>query len=67
MSPIFLSTNVVEDGTARLVAEKHIKMKVLYPDKTSQPIDAYCFNQKDTSMLFPKKWFNILYHIEENT
>ncbi|HHU48012.1 MAG TPA: single-stranded-DNA-specific exonuclease RecJ [Bacteroidales bacterium] len=68
MSPIFLSTNVVEDGTARLVAEKHIKMKVLYPDKTSQPIDAIAFNQKGHfDAISQKKWFNILYHIEENT
>lgn len=70
MSPIFLSKDVVEEGSARIVGseEKHIKMRVLYPDKASQPLDAIGFNLKEHfSAISSKNSFDILYHVEENT
>ncbi len=68
MSPIFLSTNVVEEGYGKIVGEKHIKMRILYPDKASQPLDAIAFNLKEHfEAIAAKNSFDIVYHVEENT
>lgn len=68
MAPVFLSKNVVEEGNGRIVGDKHIKIRVLYPDKASQPIDAIAFNLKEYfEQIAAKNTFDILYHVEENT
>ena len=46
MAPVFLSRRLVEEGNARIVGEKHIKMRVCYRNKYCRPIDAIAFNQK---------------------
>lgn len=68
MAPIFLSKNVVEEGKARIVGDKHLKMRVSYRTKSVQPIDVIAFNQRkyyDQIVLLND--FDIIYHVEENT
>lgn len=71
MSPIFRSRHVVEAGGlhgARIVGQKHIKMRVLYPEKSCQPLDVIAFNQKQYFEQVKKSDdFDIIYHVEENT
>jgi len=68
MAPVFMSTAVVEEGNGKIVGDKHIKMRVLYRDKASQPIDVIAFNQKiHFNHITNQNDFDILYHVEENT
>jgi len=68
MAPIFMSTSVVEEGNGKIVGDKHIKMRLLYRNKSSQPIEAIAFNQKKHfDHIANQKDFDILYHVEENT
>ncbi|MDR3047893.1 MAG: single-stranded-DNA-specific exonuclease RecJ [Bacteroidales bacterium] len=47
MLPVFLSTNVVEEGFGRIVGKNHLKMRFLYPQKSVHPLDAIFFNSKE--------------------
>lgn len=68
MSPIFRSRHVVEEGGIRIVGHKHIKMRVLYPEKSCQPLDVIAFNQKQYyDQIRKSDDFDIIYHVEENT
>jgi len=68
MAPIFMSTSVVEEGNGKIVGDKHIKMRILYRNKSSQPIETIAFNQKlHFDYISSQKDFDILYHVEENT
>jgi len=68
MAPVFMSKSVVEEGSGKIVGDKHIKMRLLYRNKSSQPIDAIAFNQKKHyEYIANQKDFDILYHVEENT
>ena len=68
MSPVFMSKSIVEEGNGKIVGDKHIKMRLLYRSKSSQPIDAIAFNQKNHfEHIANQKDFDILYHVEENT
>ena len=68
MEPVFETDGVVDEGNARIVGEKHIKMRVCYRNRNCLPIDAIAFNQKDNFDLVRKgQDFDMLYHVEENT
>lgn len=68
MSPVFLSRHLVEEGNARIVGEKHIKLRVLYRNKNCHSIDAIAFNQKENfDKVISGNDFDLLYHVEENT
>ena len=68
MAPIFMSKSVVEEGNGKIVGDKHIKMRLLYRNKSSQPIEAIAFNQKKYfDYIANRNEFDILYHVEENT
>lgn len=68
MAPIFLSRHLVEEGNARIVGEKHIKLRVLYRNKNCHSIDAIAFNQKENfDKVISGNDFDLLYHVEENT
>ena len=68
MAPVFMSTSVVEEGNGKIVGDKHIKMRILYRNKSSQPIETIAFNQKQHfDYIASQKDFDILYHVEENT
>ena len=47
MPPVFLSKNVVEEGSGKVVAEKHLKMRFLYAHKSIPPVEAIFFNAKE--------------------
>lgn len=65
--PVFQSTGVVDEGNGRIVGDKHLKCRVLYPDRSCQPIDVIAFNRKDKlPIIKDNKPFDILYHVEEN-
>lgn len=67
MEPVFQSTTVVDEGNGRIVGDKHLKCRVLYPHKSVQPIDVIAFNMKDKLPLIKdNKRFDVLYHVEEN-
>ena len=67
MEPVFQSNAVVDDGGGRIVGDKHLKCRVLYPEKSVQPLDVIAFNMKDKLPLIrDKKTFDLLYHVEEN-
>lgn len=69
MAPIFQSNGVVEEGNGKVVGAKgkHLKIRVLYPDKTTQPIDGIGYNlYEKLGMINDKKKFDIVYHVEEN-
>lgn len=68
MMPIFLSRNVAEEGNGRVINDKHLKMRVLYRNKSCQSLDAIAFNLKDNfERISHGEDFDILYHVEENT
>lgn len=67
MEPVFQSNTVVDEGNGRIVGDKHLKCRVLYPDRPVQPIDVIAFNMKDKLPLIKdNKRFDLLYHVEEN-
>jgi len=68
MAPVFMSKSVVEEGNGKIVGDKHIKMRLLYRNKSSQPVDSIAFNQKQHfDYIASQRDFDILYHVEENT
>jgi len=70
MAPIFQTNGVVEDGSGKVVGNKgkHIKMRVLYPDKATIPFDGIGYNLNEKfDLITNKKKFDIVYHVEENT
>ena len=68
MTPVFMSTSVVEEGNGKIVGDKHLKMRLLYRNRYSHPIEAIAFNQKQHfDHIANQKDFDILYHVEENT
>ena len=63
-----VASRIVEEGNARIVGEKHIKMRVCYRNKYCRPIDAIAFNQKENfDKVTSGEDFDMLYHVEENT
>ena len=70
MAPVFQTNGVVEDGSGKVVGNKgkHIKMRVLYPDKATVPFDGIGYNLNEKfDLITNKKKFDIVYHVEENT
>ena len=47
MTPVFLSKNVVEEGSGKVVGEKHLKMRFLYAHRSISPVEAIFFNAKE--------------------
>ncbi|MBC8320923.1 MAG: single-stranded-DNA-specific exonuclease RecJ [Bacteroidetes bacterium] len=71
MSPVFLTKNVIDTGYAKLVGQKenkHLKLSVVHPDMTGNPVPAIAFNQGHHLEEIEKgNPFEICYHIDENT
>ncbi len=69
MNPVFWTTNVVEEGNARITGYNHLKLSLLYRETASRPLDAIAFNQGVYLEKIKKSpiGFDVLYHIEENT
>ena len=70
MAPVFQTNGVVEDGSGKVVGNKgkHIKMRVLYPDRATPPFDGIGYNLYEKfDLITNNKKFDIVYHVEENT
>ena len=70
MAPVFQTNGVVEDGSGKVVGNKgkHIKMRVLYPDRATPPFDGIGYNLYEKfNLITNNKKFDIVYHVEENT
>lgn len=71
MSPIFLTSNVIDTGYAKLVGkngQNHLKFSVVHPDRTGNPVPAIAFNQGNHyEKMKAGLPFSICYHIDENT
>jgi single-stranded-DNA-specific exonuclease len=69
MTPIFVSKNIRDFGTSRVVGSsaEHLKLELIQDQNPSPPFSAIAFNQahKFTEIRW-KKFFDICYSIEEN-
>jgi single-stranded-DNA-specific exonuclease len=67
MSPIFMSENLIDTGSGRVVGKNHLKLEVVHKDIRGYPIPAIAFQQSEyLEIIKQNKPFNICYHIEEN-
>ncbi|PIQ35341.1 MAG: single-stranded-DNA-specific exonuclease RecJ [Bacteroidetes bacterium CG18_big_fil_WC_8_21_14_2_50_41_14] len=71
MAPAFITDNVIDTGYVKLVGKgdvKHLKLSVVHPDRTGNPIPAIAFNMGEyLEKVQQGKPFSICYHIDENT
>lgn len=67
MSPVFLTKNVKDTGTARIVGNNHIKLNIIQELPKRKIFPAIAFQQgKSFDSVNQGKKFNICYHVEEN-
>ncbi len=67
MRPVFLGRGVVDAGSARLVGEHHLKMRLMHPDAPRRSFDAIAFKQAHwMDLVRSGAPFSVLYAIEEN-
>ena len=67
MSPVFLTTGLVDKGHARIVGSSHLKFCVIYPGIYNPEYNAIAFGQAESlEVVCSGKPFSICYHIEEN-
>ena len=70
MAPVFQTNGVVDDGNGKVVGTKgkHVKLRVLYPDRATQPFDCIGYNLYEKfNLTTNNQKFDIVYHVEENT
>ncbi len=66
-SPVFQTDGVVDNGNARLLKNKHLKLTLGHMEYASNPISAIAFQLGDHfENISHGQSFNICYHIEEN-
>lgn len=67
MSPVFMSSNLIDTGYGRIVGKKHLKLQVVHKDIRGYPINAIAFQLGEhLHEIVSNNTFNICYHIEEN-
>lgn len=67
MRPVFLSRGVVDSGSARIVGENHLKMRLHHPGEPRRSFDAIAFRQAHHFDLVKSgQPFSVLYVVEEN-
>lgn len=67
MSPVFLTQGVIDNGNARLLKEKHLKLTLGHRDYSSNPIPAIAFQLGEYyPSIINGKPFNVCFNIEEN-
>lgn len=66
-SPVFQTDSVVDNGNARLLKNKHLKLTLGHMEYASNPISAIAFQMGDYyDYIIKGSPFNICYHVEEN-
>ncbi len=69
MAPVFITENVVDNGTGRTVgnSKEHLKLNILHEDEPFKPYPAIGFNLANLLPHIKKGYpFDICYCIEEN-
>jgi len=67
MSPVFLTRQVIDKNTARVVGQKHLKLTLSHPDDPGISISGIAFQQAHHyDAVVWGKYFDIVYSIEEN-
>jgi single-stranded-DNA-specific exonuclease len=67
MSPVFLTRQVIDKNTARVVGQKHLKVTLSHPDDPGISISGIAFQQAHHyDAVVWGKYFDIVYSIEEN-
>lgn len=67
MRPVFLARGVVDSGSARIVGEHHLKLRLMHPEQPRYAFDAIAFKQAHwLSRVKQGAPFSVLYAIEEN-
>ncbi len=67
MRPVFLARGVVDSGSARLVGEHHLKIRLLHPDAPRRSFDAIAFKQANwLELVRSGKPFSVLYTLEDH-
>ncbi|MBK8225901.1 MAG: single-stranded-DNA-specific exonuclease RecJ [Flavobacteriales bacterium] len=67
MRPVFLGRGVVDTGSARLVGEHHLKMRLTHPEDTRRSFDAIAFKQAHwIDLVKSGQPFSVLYAIEDH-
>jgi len=65
MQPIFVSRNVVDDGTSRILKDKHLKLNIRQQDSVTYPAIGWQMHSF-YDRIKNKEPFDICYSIEEN-
>ncbi|NOR88575.1 MAG: single-stranded-DNA-specific exonuclease RecJ [Bacteroidales bacterium] len=68
MAPVFVTTDVMDTGSARVVGKNHLKLDVVHANISGFPLPAIAFQQADklTDIKGQGLTFSICYHLEEN-
>ena len=69
MAPVFITENIVDDGTGKIVgnSKEHLKLNILHEDEPFKPYPAIAFNFANLHTHISKGYpFDICYCIDEN-
>jgi single-stranded-DNA-specific exonuclease len=69
MAPVFMTENIVDDGTGRIVGnnKEHLKLNILHEDEPFKPYPAIGFNMANYYNYISKGYpFDICYCVDEN-
>lgn len=68
MAPTFITTDVMDTGSARVVGKNHLKLEVVHANISGYPLPAIAFQQADKLPIIKGQGitFSICYHLEEN-
>jgi len=67
-NPVFITQGLTDRGSAKIVGNNHLKLKVSHPDNPRTEFNAIAFQQGNfLPGIQQGKKFDITYHIEENT
>ena len=68
MAPVFLTEDVMDTGSAKVVGKKHLKLDVVHANISGFPFPAIAFQQADKLSVVKGqgRTFSICYHLEEN-
>ncbi len=67
MSPVFMSSHVMDTGKARVVGKNHLSMEVVHANISGFPLSAIAFQMAYKKDLVTQgKSFKICYHLQEN-
>ena len=68
MAPIFLTDDLMDTGSGRIVGQKHLKLDVVHANISGFPFPAIAFQQAEKLSIIKGqgRTFSVCYHLEEN-